>query len=70
MPPSTTAFGALLSHITGNANAETFQPMNINFGLMPPLEPEQRGRERKKALSDRAKADLTKWLATKAQAAA
>lgn len=35
--PETTAFGSLLSHITGGANAETFQPMNINFGLFPPL---------------------------------
>jgi methylenetetrahydrofolate--tRNA-(uracil-5-)-methyltransferase len=36
-PPMTTAFGALLSHITVNADAKTFQPMNVNFGLMPEL---------------------------------
>ena len=36
-PPRTTAFGALLSHITGDAEAATFQPMNVNFGLFPPL---------------------------------
>ena len=37
-PPPTTAFGALLAHITVNAEAATFQPMNMNFGLMPPPE--------------------------------
>ncbi len=37
-PPSTTAMGALLSHITGGADAATFQPMNVNFGLFPPIE--------------------------------
>ena len=37
-PAAETALGALLGHITGGANAETFQPMNVNFGLMPPLE--------------------------------
>ena len=36
-PPATTALGALLGHITGGADARTFQPMNINFGLFPPL---------------------------------
>ncbi len=36
-PPITTAMGALLNHITEEANAETFQPMNVNFGLFPPL---------------------------------
>lgn len=41
MPPKTTAFGSLLGHITGGANAETFQPMNINFGLFPPLTKEE-----------------------------
>jgi methylenetetrahydrofolate--tRNA-(uracil-5-)-methyltransferase len=35
LPPPTTAFGALLSHITGGADARTFQPMNVNFGLFP-----------------------------------
>ncbi|MCZ6605544.1 MAG: FAD-dependent oxidoreductase, partial [Alphaproteobacteria bacterium] len=38
-PPETTALGALIGHITGGAEAATFQPMNINFGLLPPLEP-------------------------------
>ncbi len=68
-PPVETALGALLSHITGGANAETFQPMNINFGLFPPP-PEGRdergrkikGRERKALYSQRALAALAEWL--------
>ncbi|MCB1532575.1 MAG: methylenetetrahydrofolate--tRNA-(uracil(54)-C(5))-methyltransferase (FADH(2)-oxidizing) TrmFO [Alphaproteobacteria bacterium] len=40
-PPVTTALGSLLNHITGGANADTFQPMNINFGLFPPLTKEE-----------------------------
>jgi len=43
--PKTTAIGALLNHITGGANAETFQPMNVNFGLFPPLEKEDATQE-------------------------
>jgi len=64
-PPRTTSLGALLAHITENASAETFQPMNVNFGLFPTL-PEIRGkngaRERKKLYTDRAKQDLAGWL--------
>ncbi|HEY3779193.1 MAG TPA: methylenetetrahydrofolate--tRNA-(uracil(54)-C(5))-methyltransferase (FADH(2)-oxidizing) TrmFO [Rhizomicrobium sp.] len=60
-PPPTTALGALLGHITGGANAETFQPMNVNFGLFPEL-PDVRGRDRKKAISARALSDLERWL--------
>jgi methylenetetrahydrofolate--tRNA-(uracil-5-)-methyltransferase len=60
-PPSTTALGALLGHITGGAAAETFQPMNVNFGLFPDL-PGARGRDRKKAMSARALNDLECWL--------
>ncbi|HEX9491136.1 MAG TPA: methylenetetrahydrofolate--tRNA-(uracil(54)-C(5))-methyltransferase (FADH(2)-oxidizing) TrmFO, partial [Stellaceae bacterium] len=65
-PPATTALGALLQHITGGADARTFQPMNINFGLFPPL-PEgvitrgNRG-ERKPLLARRALVDLAHWL--------
>ena len=61
-PPATTAMGALLLHITGGAEAETFQPMNVNFGLFPPLESRMRGREKKKAICTRALADLDGWL--------
>ena len=53
-PPPTTALGALLSHITTNAEAETFQPMNVNFGLFPPISGDLRGRARKQALARRA----------------
>lgn len=69
-PPLTTALGALLGHITGGANAETFQPMNINFGLFPEIETRARGRERKKALAERALDDLGAWLGRSRAAAA
>jgi len=62
-PPVTTAMGALLNHITTGAEAETFQPMNVNFGLFPPLAAEKlRGRDRKKAYTARARADFAGWL--------
>jgi len=67
-PPPTTAFGALLAHITGGADAKTFQPMNVNFGLFPELKG-ARGKDRKKAVSHRAIADLEAWLGTKREAA-
>jgi methylenetetrahydrofolate--tRNA-(uracil-5-)-methyltransferase len=68
-PPPTSALGALLGHITGGAEAATFQPMNGNFGLLPPLErPHKRG-ERKPAMARRAVADLDAGLAAMAQAA-
>src|SRR5208337_3895795 len=78
-PPYTTAIGALLNHITGghiesiDAGPRSFQPMNINFGLFPPIaEPRvdeagnrlrgpERGLARKRALSARAEADLAEW---------
>ncbi len=62
IPPPETAFGALLGHITGGSDSETFQPMNVNFGLFPPLEQKLRRKERKKALSQRALAALDQWL--------
>ncbi|MBV9694279.1 MAG: FAD-dependent oxidoreductase, partial [Alphaproteobacteria bacterium] len=65
-PPPTTAFGALLAHITGNADAKTFQPMNVNFGLFPELKV-AKGQDRKQALSRRALADLEAWLESSAQ---
>jgi methylenetetrahydrofolate--tRNA-(uracil-5-)-methyltransferase len=61
-PPQETAMGALLAHITGGANAETFQPMNINFGLMPALDGRWKRSDRKKAYTDRARAALSSWL--------
>lgn len=83
-PPATTALGALLDHITGGhlvsddderSSARSFQPMNINYGLLPDLaqapthdqngarlKGPERGREKKRAMSRRAIADLTRWL--------
>ena len=50
LPPPTTAMGAILGHISGGANPETFQPMNINFGLFPPIDEanETRGEDGRK----------------------
>jgi methylenetetrahydrofolate--tRNA-(uracil-5-)-methyltransferase len=77
-PPATTALGALVNHITGghlDAGAGSFQPMNINYGLLPPLEPpkrsedgrrlgaKERGRAKKRLVGERALADLAVWLA-------
>lgn len=75
LPPKTTAIGALLNHVTGGANEQTFQPMNINFGLFPlpsdemlrPVQPngkrkKLKGKDRKKAYTDLARKDLTAWL--------
>lgn len=62
VPPPETALGALLGHITGGAMSDTFQPMNINFGLLPPPEGRIRGRERKRAISSRALDALGEWL--------
>jgi methylenetetrahydrofolate--tRNA-(uracil-5-)-methyltransferase len=62
LPPET-ALGALLAHITGGADADTYQPMNINFGLMPPLEgPKTRKADRKKLYTQRAREALDGWL--------
>ncbi len=59
--PATTALGALLSHITGDAEAATFQPMNVNFGLFPPLHDVGK-KLRKEAYTERAKTDLARWI--------
>jgi methylenetetrahydrofolate--tRNA-(uracil-5-)-methyltransferase len=77
-PPATTALGALIGHITGghlDAGKGSFQPMNVNYGLLPPMTPPKRaddgrrlgskekGRAKKKLVGDRALADLAAWLA-------
>ncbi|MCP5432409.1 MAG: methylenetetrahydrofolate--tRNA-(uracil(54)-C(5))-methyltransferase (FADH(2)-oxidizing) TrmFO [Alphaproteobacteria bacterium] len=72
-PPSTTALGALLAHITGGhlSGGGTFQPMNCNFGLFPELPASAgrlKGEARKRALSARALADLDGWLGSRAAA--
>ncbi|SFU14345.1 methylenetetrahydrofolate--tRNA-(uracil(54)-C(5))-methyltransferase (FADH(2)-oxidizing) TrmFO [Sedimentitalea nanhaiensis] len=65
-PPGTTASGALITHISGGAEAKTFQPMNVNFGLFPPVQGLKGGRrgrkDRYQAYTDRAKADWLGWL--------
>jgi methylenetetrahydrofolate--tRNA-(uracil-5-)-methyltransferase len=77
-PPHTTALGALIGHVTGGhleAGERSFQPMNINYGLLPPMEAprrtedgariptKDRGRAKKRLMSLRALADLNAWLA-------
>ncbi|MFA6115007.1 MAG: methylenetetrahydrofolate--tRNA-(uracil(54)-C(5))-methyltransferase (FADH(2)-oxidizing) TrmFO [Sphingomonas sp.] len=62
-PPVETAFGALLHHITGAAVAESYQPMNVNFGLMPPIPGRTKKADRKKMYTDRARAAFGEWLA-------
>jgi methylenetetrahydrofolate--tRNA-(uracil-5-)-methyltransferase len=84
-PPPTTALGALVAHITGghlDGGKHSFQPMNINYGLLPPMEaprkdaegrklhPGDRGRAKKRMQSERAIADLEGWLAGEAMVAA
>jgi len=84
-PPPTTALGALLSHITGghlsadgDGSARSFQPMNVNFGLFPPIVASPRGKgprsskgfEKKRAIAARALADLDRWLSGPASVAA
>ena len=76
-PPPTTALGALIGHVTGghlDAGKGSFQPMNINYGLMPPMETPrtdasgkrlpttERGRAKKRAMGQRALSDLAAWL--------
>jgi methylenetetrahydrofolate--tRNA-(uracil-5-)-methyltransferase len=65
-PPPTTALGALLAHITGGADASTYQPMNVNFGLFPPLNLEGKSKkaDRKRLYTTRAREALSDWLPT------
>jgi methylenetetrahydrofolate--tRNA-(uracil-5-)-methyltransferase len=64
--PQDTAMGALVHHITGGADAKTFQPMNVNFGLFQPVEGLKNGRrgrkDRYKAYTDRAKSAFVAWV--------
>ncbi len=62
LPPRTTALGALLAHVTGDANAATFQPMNVNFGLFPPLMGKVKKDSRPQAYCERALTDLVGWI--------
>ena len=61
-PPVETALGALLNHITGAAVAETYQPMNVNFGLFPPIPGRSKKGDRKRLYTDRARAALGEWI--------
>jgi methylenetetrahydrofolate--tRNA-(uracil-5-)-methyltransferase len=61
-PPVETALGALLHHITGAAEADTYQPMNVNFGLFPPIEGRTKKADRKRMYTDRARAALGGWI--------
>jgi methylenetetrahydrofolate--tRNA-(uracil-5-)-methyltransferase len=62
-PPPTTALGALLGHITGGADAKSYQPMNVNFGLFPPIEGKTKKKERKGLYVARARDALKQWQA-------
>ena len=68
LPPAESAHGSLIRHITGGADASTFQPMNINFGLFPPLDQRVKKNERKRAMAMRALAALDEWGRTGAAA--
>lgn len=63
-PPPETAHGALLTHITGGAEARHFQPMNVNFGLFPPPPAGTHKSQRKPAISARALAAIDAWRTT------
>ena len=61
LPPSTTALGALLGHITGGAEVESYQPMNVNFGLFPPIPGRTKKADRKLLYTARAREALAEW---------
>lgn len=61
-PPRETALGALLAHITGEAVVETYQPMNVNFGLFPPIEGRSKKADRKLMYTARARAAFAEWM--------
>jgi methylenetetrahydrofolate--tRNA-(uracil-5-)-methyltransferase len=62
-PPREMALGALLSHITGEAEAETYQPMNVNFGLFPPIPGKTKKADRKQMYTGRAREAMQGWMA-------
>jgi len=67
-PPATTALGALLAHLA-DSNPENFQPMNVNYGLFPPLEGRKMKRaDRRLAMAERALEDLSPWWRSLAMA--
>jgi len=59
--PAETALGALLGHVTGNVETADYQPMNVNFGLFPPLN-DVKKKQRKEAMTSRARSALGQWL--------
>ena len=66
LPPENTAHGSLLKHITMNANPDTFQPMNINFGLFPNIENSQKNKKidkklKRKAISEKSISLISEW---------
>lgn len=61
-PPAETALGALLGHITGGADARDYQPMNVNFGLFPPLADRVHKKQRKEAITARARTAMAEWI--------
>ena len=63
-PPPTTALGALLGHITGDAVGDDYQPMNVNFGLFAPLDGKIHKKARKAAITARARIDFADWIGT------
>jgi methylenetetrahydrofolate--tRNA-(uracil-5-)-methyltransferase len=61
-PPLETALGALLGHITGGADTASYQPMNVNFGLFPPVTGKSKKADRKKLYTERAREKLAEWM--------
>lgn len=62
LPPPETALGALLGHITGGADAGNYQPMNVNFGLFPPFAERVHKKQRKEAMTRRARTAMKDWI--------
>ncbi len=62
-PPAASALGALIGHITGGAEADSYQPMNVNFGLFPPILGKVKKTDRKALYTGRAREAFGQWLA-------